>query len=230
MKYSFENNILPVLNNAIKVDIDPDYIIKIESHVKELIKTKKNESHHIIDNKNEFGRFFNGYLGEAAIEKLLGIKIIDWTIGDSSIYHVPDIPGYNVGIKTCRYGSFPIIFKSNDYSQIICIINQHNKGSVYVCGLATPDVLNEYQDDDLISFPQLKVRGTKTGFYGLDHLIPIRSLNDISKYRKTVFRKVEGVNYKRCPECGRPMTLRTGKFGSFWGCTGYPDCRHTERI
>jgi restriction system protein len=33
-----------------------------------------------------------------------------------------------------------------------------------------------------------------------------------------------------CPQCGKPMTLRTAKAGKnpgsqFWGCTGYPDCR-----
>ena len=28
-----------------------------------------------------------------------------------------------------------------------------------------------------------------------------------------------------CPNCGKPMRLRKGKFGEFWGCTGYPDCK-----
>jgi len=35
---------------------------------------------------------------------------------------------------------------------------------------------------------------------------------------------------KICPKCGSPMARRTGKHGSFLGCTGYPRCRHTERI
>ena len=33
---------------------------------------------------------------------------------------------------------------------------------------------------------------------------------------------------KICPERGLPMKKRNGRFGEFWGCTGYPDCRHTE--
>ena len=33
-----------------------------------------------------------------------------------------------------------------------------------------------------------------------------------------------------CPQCGKPMVLRTARKGknegrSFWGCSGYPDCR-----
>lgn len=30
---------------------------------------------------------------------------------------------------------------------------------------------------------------------------------------------------KVCPACGKLMQLRNGKFGDFWGCTGYPGCR-----
>lgn len=33
---------------------------------------------------------------------------------------------------------------------------------------------------------------------------------------------------KQCPRCHRYMTLRNGRNGKFWGCTGYPNCRHTE--
>jgi DNA topoisomerase-1 len=30
-----------------------------------------------------------------------------------------------------------------------------------------------------------------------------------------------------CPDCGRPMVLKTGRFGKFLACTGYPDCKKT---
>ena len=33
-----------------------------------------------------------------------------------------------------------------------------------------------------------------------------------------------------CSICGRRMTLRNGKFGEFWGCTGYPNCKNTINI
>jgi hypothetical protein len=32
----------------------------------------------------------------------------------------------------------------------------------------------------------------------------------------------------KCPRCGGPMRLRTGRYGQFWGCTKYPDCRGTR--
>jgi DNA topoisomerase-1 len=38
----------------------------------------------------------------------------------------------------------------------------------------------------------------------------------------------EGEEY--CENCGRPMVLKRGRFGTFWACTGYPDCKTTRRI
>ena len=33
-----------------------------------------------------------------------------------------------------------------------------------------------------------------------------------------------------CPECGKPLVKKRGRFGEFIACTGYPECRHTEPI
>lgn len=38
-----------------------------------------------------------------------------------------------------------------------------------------------------------------------------------------------------CPECGKPMVLRTAQQGpragkAFWGCSGFPACRGTRKI
>lgn len=35
---------------------------------------------------------------------------------------------------------------------------------------------------------------------------------------------------KECPECGRPLFIKHGRFGKFMACSGFPDCRHTESI
>ena len=33
-----------------------------------------------------------------------------------------------------------------------------------------------------------------------------------------------------CPECERPMVIKTGRYGPFLSCSGYPDCKATKRI
>jgi DNA topoisomerase-1 len=33
-----------------------------------------------------------------------------------------------------------------------------------------------------------------------------------------------------CENCGREMVLKKGRFGQFYACSGYPDCKTTRRI
>ena len=42
--------------------------------------------------------------------------------------------------------------------------------------------------------------------------------------------KVEEETDEVCTECERPMVIKTGRFGRFLACTGFPDCKHTRPI
>ena len=33
-----------------------------------------------------------------------------------------------------------------------------------------------------------------------------------------------------CPQCGKPLVIKRGRFGEFIACTGYPDCKYTRNI
>ena len=35
---------------------------------------------------------------------------------------------------------------------------------------------------------------------------------------------------KICPSCSKPMKVKNGSRGDFWGCSGYPECKYTESI
>lgn len=56
-------------------------------------------------------------------------------------------------------------------------------------------------------------------------LVPFLQKLDIEE--KELY-KIMSETSQICPDCGKPMMERTGKYGKFWGCTGYPDCKHTE--
>ena len=163
------------IRNAHTVKISQQKRNEIDKLAKDIANAKLTEEHHQNDHGHEIKRQTTGLLGEAALEELLNIKIINWEVGDSKKYHKPDIPGTKVGIKTVEYGKFPIIFKNNYYSQIICVISKNDPNTVHICGLATPDVLNSHQDDSLVLSPYLLQRGTKTAFFGFDKLIPVPS-------------------------------------------------------
>jgi DNA topoisomerase-1 len=38
------------------------------------------------------------------------------------------------------------------------------------------------------------------------------------------------VSEHKCPNCGKPMLRKTGRFGSFLGCSDYPTCKTTLRL
>lgn len=40
----------------------------------------------------------------------------------------------------------------------------------------------------------------------------------------------ETVEVPPCELCGREMSLKKGRFGSFYGCTGYPECKNIRKI
>jgi DNA topoisomerase I len=38
------------------------------------------------------------------------------------------------------------------------------------------------------------------------------------------------VEVEPCENCGKPMALKRGRFGQFYACTGYPECKTTRKI
>ena len=55
-------------------------------------------------------------------------------------------------------------------------------------------------------------------------------LEDLKDFYNDLEAEIKKVNpsegeEKICPNCGKPMAIRKGKYGLFYGCTGYPDCK-----
>lgn len=58
-------------------------------------------------------------------------------------------------------------------------------------------------------------------------------LEDLKDFYNDLEAEIKKVNpsegeEKVCPNCGKPMAIRKGKYGLFYGCTGYPDCKTIE--
>lgn len=49
----------------------------------------------------------------------------------------------------------------------------------------------------------------------------LSQIDDEIAYRRFALRR--GL----CPRCGGKLVLRQGRYGSFYGCTNYPECRYT---
>lgn len=57
-------------------------------------------------------------------------------------------------------------------------------------------------------------------------------IKNIEKKDKELDKKklTEEKTDKKCPECGKPMVKKMGRFGKFYACSGYPDCKTTEPL
>jgi DNA topoisomerase-1 len=80
---------------------------------------------------------------------------------------------------------------------------------------------------DRIEEGELEWQRVLQDFYG-----PFRrQLEEGEKKSDTIVREVVTGGEKRdCPNCGKPMIVRWNRFGRFLGCSGYPECRHTEQL
>ena len=78
------------------------------------------------------------------------------------------------------------------------------------------DVISD-EDAEVIA-QRLATRNVRTGVSNIQHI------RNIKKSTAEVKRKVhEGI----CPRCGGNLVRRTGSYGSFWGCSNYPNCKYT---
>ena len=43
-------------------------------------------------------------------------------------------------------------------------------------------------------------------------------------------KETESIKGNRCPKCSGELSLKKGKYGSFYGCGNYPKCRYTKTV
>ncbi len=62
-----------------------------------------------------------------------------------------------------------------------------------------------------------------------DFYVPFAA-NLKEKYEEVVKQNTDIKTDKICPKCQKPMIEKLGRFGRFYACTGFPDCKHTESL
>ena len=103
-------------------------------------------------------------------------------------------------------------------------------------GMLTSDKLNEFFSEfinveytagmerhlDEIAKGQKVWHDELKSFY--DHFIPM--LDEAQEHMEKIAPKEVGED---CPDCGKPLVVRRGRYGEFIACSGYPDCRHIKK-
>lgn len=181
----------PNISSFTRIEFNKQELIPVIELTKRIVEEKEKEFNYQIDGISTHKRYMTGLVGELAIERLFGINFIDYTQEanqtHSKYFNTPDLEkaGINLGVKTVEYGKVPLIPSRNNYSQIICI--RDTPKSVLVCGIATNEILNTYQDEELVLSKKLRelndikrsnnnIGNIKTGFYGFHKLIDINTI------------------------------------------------------
>lgn len=60
----------------------------------------------------------------------------------------------------------------------------------------------------------------------------LRTLDDeeLLKVKDRFPELLEELHPPFCPDCGIDMRPRVGKYGKFWGCSGYPICKGSRQF
>jgi len=103
-------------------------------------------------------------------------------------------------------------------------------------GMVVNDLLNKYFADIVnIEFTAHmeeeldKVANENKNWVGVvqDFYTPFdKSLQNASLLMEKV--KLEELTEEICPECGKPIVVKFGRFGKFLACSGYPECKYTK--
>ncbi|RLE38904.1 DNA topoisomerase I [Candidatus Woesearchaeota archaeon] len=80
-------------------------------------------------------------------------------------------------------------------------------------------------------FPMIQVirKGKKPQEVCFNPKCPGKKVED-KEVAKEVRELETGKVEKVCPKCGKPLVVRTSIYGKFLGCSGFPKCRHTEKL
>lgn len=139
------------------------------------------------------------------------------------------------------------IGRPSTYAPTMTTIQSHNyvmKEGRFLVPTALGEVVNTFMGDkfpDIVDLKftnimESKLDGIESGnddwhqviadFY--DELYP--RLNDAKADTTGKIKVPEEQSEEKCPECGRNLVYRNGRFGRFLACPGYPECSYTMPI
>lgn len=115
------------------------------------------------------------------------------------------------------------------FISIICFSNQTK--------LKITSKSDVVQLDDLISvikkYQEIKLEKNINEISNKIKKLNIKNKTKRKKHTKTIKTKLKEDDIKVknmiCPKCGNKLIKRTGKYGSFIGCSNYPNCKFTKQ-
>jgi len=61
-------------------------------------------------------------------------------------------------------------------------------------------------------------------------VLDLKRKNFIKEKSNNIVIETTDKEHKKCPKCGSELIKRKGKYGDFYGCSNFPNCKYTEKI
>jgi len=183
----FCEGILPSMWDKPEVQLTKEDIEHANMWAAEMYRAKIDMGERPDDLGSFVKRETSGRCGEIAVEKLLGMEFVDWSISASKKHNRPDLEpiGLRCGIKSSSIGvekpNVPLVPIVPMYSQVIVILRPNKYKYEFgdlasICGVATREVMMRHSSMELVR--SRNVRG-KIGFCGFEYLIPFSSFEEL---------------------------------------------------
>lgn len=125
-----------------------------------------------------YNKFSRKILGMLAVEKLLKIKLVDYSkLSPKNFEAKMLVDEKEIEIVTFDNGKFPVINKLNCEPAII--VFKKDSKNLYICGYADKNTLNKYQNDKLFNGNIVGSEKEKSAFTGFDFLKEFRTLDEL---------------------------------------------------
>ncbi len=63
-----------------------------------------------------------------------------------------------------------------------------------------------------------------------DFYVPFNKTLEKAAHLVKKVKLTDELTDEACPQCGKPLAVKTGRFGKFLACTGYPECKFTKSL
>lgn len=183
--------------NFVEITIPKFVFDKIKEFSQKVADVKVEEGHREYSDKDKtylFNNFVVGVCCEYAALRFIDKEyLLDLGIGRVRDFNLADLrfAGLDIGVKASKIGNAPLVYKNPKRDEIICCCTPKfrkdeydcwivdNISSVYICGLATVEVLKKYQDINFLIDKESSQASYKSGFYGYSHLKSPQELKKI---------------------------------------------------
>ena len=88
--------------------------------------------------------------------------------------------------------------------------------------------IKKYSTEEVITRDQMFLIADLISEYNIDS--EEKRKEHVQNIREEKAKKKESIAEGICPECGGSLVERSGKYGKFYGCSNYPNCKFTQKI